>query len=1110
MSRTKLSLALFLPAILTSLFFSVVPQAHAASSVLIAQSVDESKLVALTGNTRPEAKRQNDRGVVADSYPMEHMLLQLKRSPEQERELEKYIDDIQDKSSPNFHRWLTAKEFGERFGSAQPDLDAITRWLQSHGFKINLVYENGLLIDFSGTAGQVRAAFHTEIHHLDVKGTKHIANMSDPRIPAALAPAVMGVVSLHDFMPHTNYKPRANYTFTSGGYEWWIVAPADLATIYNLNPLFSTGISGQGQTIVLIEDSDVYSTSDWSTFRSTFGLTQYTNGSFTQIHPAPKSGSNNCTDPGATGDEGEATLDVEWASAAAPSAAIELVSCADTSATFGGLIALQNVVNGSAPPAVVSISYGECEAGLGASANATYSAAYQQAVAEGVSVFVSSGDEAASSCSASLEYASYGIGVSGFASTPYNVAVGGTDFGDTYAGTNSTYWSNTNTSAYGSALSYIPEIPWNDSCGSLLAAQYEGYTQTYGSDGFCNSSNGMSFWNVMGGSGGPSGCATGTPSTTGVVGGSCEGWPKPSWQSLVGVPSDGVRDLPDVALFASNGVWGHYYPFCLSDPDYGYSCTGAPDTWIGAGGTSFASPIMAGFQALVNQKSGERQGNPNPVYYSLAAKEYGASGDSSCNSTLGNTASSSCTFYDITLGDMSIPCVGPDCYQPSGDLGVLSTSTSACEPMNATDGDCGAYSATTGWDFATGVGSVNVTNLVNNWPTSAPNFIVLPTPNTMFVASGSSGTSTITITPVNGFSGSVTLSASGLPKGVTAAFRTNPATSSSTLTLTASAKATTGTATVTIIGTSGNLTNGIPISLTVAKPSFTLTASTSTVILEPGSSGTSAITVTPANTFSGNVTFSLSKLPDGVTAAFSPNPATTSSVLTLTATNTAAPKTSTVTITGTSGSLRATTKITVTPGNFALTATPAALTVVQGSSGTGTITISLESGFDGNVTLSASNLPSGVTASFSPNPATSSSTVTLNVSGSAFIGTKTITITGTSGSLVQTTTIKLTTLLPDFTLSDLPNALIITPGSSGTTTVTITPTNTFDQNVTLSASGLPDGVTASFSPNPATSSSVLTVAVSSSAKAVGEKPITITGTSGSLSHTTTVDLTVTR
>jgi hypothetical protein len=518
---------------------------------------------------------------------------------------------------------------------------------------------------------------------------------------------------------------------------------------------------------------------------------------------------------------------------------------------------------------------------------------------------------------------------------------------------------------------------------------------------------------------------------------------------------------------------------------------------------------MAGFQALVNQKSGERQGNPNPVYYSLAAKEYGTSGDSSCNSTLGNTAGSSCIFYDVTQGDMTVPCVGPDCYQPSGNYGVLSTSTSSCEPTNETDGDCGAYIATTGWDFATGIGSVNVTNLANSWPSSAPNFIVLSSPNTIFVAPGSSTTSTITITPVNGFSGNVTLSVLGLPSGVTATFSANPATSSSTLTLTAS-KAAKGTATVTIVGTSGNLTNSIPLVLTVAKPSFTLTGSTSTVILEPGASGTSVITITPANAFSGNVTLTASKLPAGVTAVFSPNPATASSVLTLTAASTAQLKTTTVTITGASGSLHATTKLTVTPGNFILTAMPAAIAVVQGSSGTGTITISPEDGFDGNVTLSASELPAGVTASFTPNPATSTSTLTLNAGDSAAIGTSTITITGTSGSLVRTATIKLTTLLPNFMLLALPNGLIITPGTSGSTTVTITPTNTFDQNVTLSASGLPDGVAATFSPNPATSSSTLTVAVSSSAKAVEGKTITITGTSGSLSHTTTAELTITK
>ncbi len=809
--RRQVCFAYCLLAVLASLCFLAVTTARADTGqpVLITQSVDESKLVTLGGNTRPEAKKQNDRGLVSDGLAMEHMLLQLKRSPEQERELRQLIDELTDSSSPNFHRWLTAKEFGERFGLAKQDLDAIERWLQSHGLKVNVVYENGLLIDFSGTVGQVREAFHTEIHQLNVKGVKHIANMSDPQIPAALAPAVAGVVSLHDFMPHAMYRPRANYTFSSFGQTYYAVVPADLATIYNLNPLFTAGISGQGQTVVVIEDTNVYSTADWTSFRSVFGLSSYTSGSFTQIHPAPPSGTNNCSNPGTNGDDSEAILDAEYSSAAAPSAAIVLASCSDTETTFGGLIALQNLLNeSSTPPALVSISYGECEAENGASSNASYNSTYQQAATEGVSVFVSSGDESAASCDADTSNATHGIGVSAFASTPYNVAVGGTDFGDTFAGTNSTYWNATNTSTYGSAKSYIPEIPWNDSCASVLIAEAEGYSQTYGSSGFCNSTAGSEFVTTASGSGGPSGCATGSPSVSGVVSGTCAGWSKPSWQSLVGNPADGVRDMPDVSLFAANGVWGHYYPFCFSDVSAGgASCSLPPDEWPGAGGTSFSSPIMAGIQALVNQKAGERQGNPNPTYYSLAASEYGASGDSSCSSTLGNAAGSSCIFYDVTQGDMDVNCTGThNCYLPSGAYGVLSTSNSSYQP---------AYGTTTGWDFATGIGTVNAANLVNGWPSSAPNFSLSASPSSVTITQGSSGTSTITITPLNGFSGSVTLSASGLPTGVTASFNPNPATTTSTLTLAASSSATTGTVTVTITGESGSLTNTTTISLTV-------------------------------------------------------------------------------------------------------------------------------------------------------------------------------------------------------------------------------------------------------------------------------------------------------
>jgi subtilase family serine protease len=746
LSSLKLS-TLILCILIFSTLVGPMAQGQNGRAVLITQNVDESKLATLAGNTRPEANKENDRGLVAGNLVMEHMLLQLKRSPEQEQELRQYIEEQEDRSSPNFHHWLTSKEYGERFGLATQDLDVITRWLASHGFKVNVVYENGTLIDFSGTAGQVRSAFHTEIHQLDVKGVKHFANMSDPRIPAALAPAVVGVVSLHDFKPHTNYKPRSNYTTGTGFY---LVAPADLATIYNLNPLFTASISGQGQTVVVVEDTDVFTTADWTTFRSTFGLSSFTGGSFKQVHPAPPSGTNNCTDPGVNGDDGEAILDAEYASAAAPSATIELVSCSNT-ATFGGLIAIQNLLNeSSTPPAIMSMSYGECEAGNGATSNAAFNSAFQQAVTEGVSVFVSSGDEGAASCDPNQLNATHGIGVSGWASTPYNVAVGGTDYGDTYAGTNSTYWSANNSPTYESALSYVPEIPWNDSCGSLLGALFSGFSQTYGSSGFCNNSTNQT---TASGSGGPSGCATGTPSVPGVVGGTCAGWSKPSWQSLVGNPSDTVRDVPDVSLFAANGIWGHYYPFCYSDPapgNGGAPCTGTPDNWSGGGGTSFSSPIMAGIQALVNQKTGARQGNPNPVYYSLAATEYGASGNAACNSTLGNTTGSSCIFYDVTLGDMDVNCKGThNCYLPSGTYGVLSTSDSSYLP---------AYGTTTGWDFATGIGTVNAANLVNNWPSalSATTTTLISSPNPANFGVLVTFTATVTTTGSTAPTGTVT------------------------------------------------------------------------------------------------------------------------------------------------------------------------------------------------------------------------------------------------------------------------------------------------------------------------------------------------------------------
>lgn len=692
--------------ILAFLLFSAI-FCNAQEPILITQPINDNQLVTLAGNTRPEAIGANDRGPVSDSMLISHMLLQLQRSAQQEQALEALIDGMHNPASANYHHWLTPAQFGSQFGLSQHDLTAIAGWLSSQGFTVNSIYPSGMLIDFSGTAGQVRAAFHTEIHNLLVNGSPHIANMGDPRIPAALAPAISGIFSLHNFSPTPMYRLR-DYTVPQGFFTSYLVGPGDVATIYGANPLFRNGIAGQGQTVAVVEDSDLFNPADWTAFRSTFGLSRF-GGQLVTVNP-PSSGQNNCADPGANFDDIEAAIDAEYAGATAPSATIEVAACAGSPTTFGGLIALENLLN-STPPSIISMSYGQCEAFNGAAANATFNAAFQQGVAEGVSIFVSSGDAGAAGCDRNSQFDFHGIGITGWGETPYNVSVGGTDFEDTYLNANTTYWNSQNTPFYESALSYIPEIPWNDTCASTLLANYYGYQQTYGNGGFCNSPNGSLFAGTAGGSGGPSGCATGSPGVNGVVSGSCRGYPKPSWQiGFPGVPRDGVRDIPDVSLFASNGFWGHYYLFCSSD--FG-PCTAPPSNWPGAGGTSFSSPIMAGIQALVNQVHGV-QGNPNYAYYKLAALEYATGGLTNCNSSLGNGVAAGCTFYDITVGDMDVPCtigVGSECYKPSGIIGVLSTSGFSYKP---------AYGANQGWDFATGIGAVNATNLVKNWGIVAP------------------------------------------------------------------------------------------------------------------------------------------------------------------------------------------------------------------------------------------------------------------------------------------------------------------------------------------------------------------------------------------------------
>jgi subtilase family serine protease len=683
------------------------PVVHAAGSAApqIVSAVNATDLVELRGSTPPLAIAKFDRGAVADSLPMEHMLLVLRRSSAQETAIEEFIAALHDPHSASFHQWLTADALGRKFGPAQDDIDAVVAWLRGQGFTVNLVHESGLMIDMSGTAGQVRNAFHTEIHQYNVNGEQHISNASDPKIPAAFAPVVVGFASLNNFRPKPMFAKhqRPNLTITCtgcpdgfDGLTLYIETPPDFATIYNVSPLYqgTKPVLGGGQTIVVLEDSDILS-ADVATFRQAFGLSSF-KGKFSQIHPGP-----GCSDPGTIGGvfQIEASLDAEWAGALAPNANVILASCADTASIGGELIAAVNMVDRASPPPIMSLSFGECEAFIGPGGNAFFSALWQQADSEGVSAFVASGDSAAAGCDNGEPFAAFGIAANGFASTPYNVAVGGTDSFATLLPNLSSYWGSSNSATGQSAMSYIPEMTWNDSCASNVLYKLEGFSSGVA---FCNSALGQSVIDTAGGGGAPS-----------II------YAKPSFQrGTVGMPTDGKRDLPDVSLFSANGFYSQAIAFCMSDASGGgFPCdySNPIDAFFNsAGGTSFATPQLASIQALINQKAGGRQGNPNPVFYALHKAAFGPASSpnsvnlAACNAALGNTVSSACIFHDVTTGNIDVPCFGPNnCFPQSPTLfGVLSKSDTSLQV---------AYPTTKGWDFATGLGSVNVTNLVNMW-----------------------------------------------------------------------------------------------------------------------------------------------------------------------------------------------------------------------------------------------------------------------------------------------------------------------------------------------------------------------------------------------------------
>jgi subtilase family serine protease len=708
----------------------------------VTDQVDDTNRTVLRGNVHPKARAEFDQGAVADAQPLTRILLLLQRSAEQEATLRQLMEQQQAKNSPNYHAWLTPDQFGKQFGPADADVQAVTDWLTSHGFQNIKVAKGKTVVEFSGNVGQVRNAFATEIHKYNVKGEEHFANVSDPQLPAALAPVVRGLVALHNFRPKPMVhslgtiqrnsqtgEVRPAFTFTDVNGTFNAVGPADFAKIYNVPATVNGNLAGQGQSIAIAGQSNI-NLQDVADFRNIFGLP----ANVPQVIL-------NGPDPGlVAGDETESDLDVQWAGAVAPQAQIIFVTTQTTNTDFvaGVDASAQYIVDNNVAP-VLSESYGACESGLTTAGNAFYNSLWQQAAAEGITVLIASGDNGSAGCDDpnTETSATHGLAVSGFASTPFNISVGGTDFDDKTNPT--TYWNATNTTpGQASAKGYIPETTWNDSCAAATPATCS-TVKTGGTD-------------LVAGSGGPSNCMT--SSSTGVC---SAGYPKPSWQQGV-TPADGVRDLPDVSLFASDGNNGNFYIICQSDQDITgdtgcnltkFTTTAPFHDFQAVGGTSASTPAFAAIIALINQKTNSRQGNANyALYNTYSAAKTALNVCNSSSLTTAQLTSNSCVFYDTTKGNISVACTG-------GSANCSNASTAANQfgfLATAKGGTTSAFNTAPNYDVATGLGSVNVANLLNAWTaptrTGSTTTLVIPsaavTVDTAVAVSGTVAPSTAT------------------------------------------------------------------------------------------------------------------------------------------------------------------------------------------------------------------------------------------------------------------------------------------------------------------------------------------------------------------------------
>jgi hypothetical protein len=1165
----------------------------------IVSPIDDNALTPLHGNTSPFANARNDRGPVSADLPMPDMTLVLSRSPEEQAAFDQYVASEYDSGSPNYHQWLSPAEIGQRFGPSASDMATISSWLTSQGFTVTQVTPDRMAIRFSGTAGLAETAFHTQIHNLVVKGVPHIANMTDPSIPTALAPVVVGIKALHNFLPHPMHRigsqvefsrelggwqrttnaasasstASSGFTFsspavaaraaalnssphplfginvpsssTSSAYLEEDVTPWDFATIYNVAPLWSNSINGTGQTIAIAGTSEI-DLSDVTTFRSTFGLPAGstpkeidTNGLATE-----------CTSTSSTAvcgisDLEENTIDVEWSGAVAPDAQIDLVVTGQNAAgTVDSVYDSAQYVVDNLTAKILNVSYGECELGQGTAENVAYYELWQSAAAEGISVFVATGDSGSPACDDGGDAignpysAQFGLSVSGIASTPYNVAVGGTDFswckptinssGDVVGCPSSStsqgspaYWNTSNNNSsepYESAAGYVPEIPWNDTCENPIMAAYleslASYVKVSGvsnAEASCNfvQNNWESiyedygvmlapFVDTVGGSGGASSCVvnnedsdpnnpacTTGAATTGTANGSIaltnDGWQKPSWQTgVTGIPDDGVRDLPDVSFFAGDGSLDSAYLVCISAIG---SCTysdTSENTAEEFGGTSFASPAMAGVMALINEKSGAAQGLPNAQLYKLASQETYAD----CSAE--GPPAASCYFHSIDQGTNSMPCdlgayiggtefngetwvpteeyagiTSPNCTAlNSGDTVGTLTSPSVVTSANASGV---AYNAgqPAGYNLATGLGSLNVANAVNAWvsdagtatatmtitttPAASSGTITLASGVNLVIAvtvagSGSLPTPTGSITVAGGGynttqslssgAATITIPAGSLAPGndtLTVSYSGDSAYAPTSQTETVNVAAAVPTVTV-VAPASDNVTNSVPVSVTVTGPSGGSTP-TGTVTLAGGSYTSTAATLSSTGTASFTIPAGdLASGTDTLTATYSGN-----------STYAGATGTTSIVIVSTTA-LTPSIKVTPSPSSIDSSQGLSVTVTVSGSSAVPTGYVTLTSG-SYNSGLTALNGGSATITIAASTLSAGTDTLTATYSGDAVYasgtGTASVTVTQSTYSLSATT----------------PSAVL--PGGTATSTITGQASSTgYTGTVTLNSCSL--------------------------------------------------------